>query len=319
VAAYRKAVLFYNEKAGQIDNEQRLWKIQEFFRTQKIDLQIEYVPQPQNIMRGLMDQAIDEGTDLFLAAGGDGTVSLVGDILANTKYSLGIIPLGTGNLLAKQLKIPLNLKNALKFVISPDTDTFEIDTFSFNDRIFLLNLSVGVSSQIMEITPSEEKKRLGFFAYLLHFFQQILGLELHRFDIEIDGQQKTVHASEVMITNSRTIALDSLEWSEDVNIDDGELDLFVVRAANLLDILGFVISVFTKRTWRNPIVHHFKIKNYCHIETTHPLPIQADGDPVGYTPLKVILHPMSLKITVPKRDNHKNFVKNKERNKNERI
>ena len=180
-----------------------------------------------------------------------------------------------------------------------------MDTFSYQDRNFILNLSVGVSSQIMEITPSEEKKKLGFFAYLLHFLQQILGLELHRFDIEIDGQEKTIHASEVMITNSRTIALDPLEWSEDVYINDGELDLFTVRAANLRDILSFVISVFTKRTWRNPIVRHFKIKEYCKLDTSHPLPIQADGDPIGYTPLKVIVNPMSLKIIVPKQGKEK--------------
>ncbi len=319
MAAYKKALLFYNEKSGQIDNDQLLPKIQQFFKDHQIALQTEFLPQPQSSMHALIDQAIKDGMDLFVAAGGDGTVSMVGDVLANTEYPLGILPLGTGNLLAKQLKIPLKLENALEVLISPDSVMLGIDTFSFDDRDFLLNLSVGISSQIMEITPSEEKKRLGAFAYLFHFLQQLLGLKLYRFNIEIDDRLMSLHASEVMITNSRTIALEPLEWSEDVYINDGELDLFTVRAVNLLDVLGFVISVFTKRTWKNPIIHHFRIKEYCQIESSHPLPIQADGDPVGFTPLKVLVHPISLKIIVPKRATEKTSENIKERNKNEGI
>ncbi len=299
MAAYQKAVLFYNENSGQIESEQRLTQIQEFFTGQNIPLKVISVPQPQEDLQQIVDQALHEETDLFIAAGGDGTVSLVGDLLTDSGVSLGIIPLGTGNLLTKLLKIPQKMPDALKTIVSPESTTIKIDTFAFSGRDFIMNVSVGVSSQIMVQTFSNEKKRLGFFAYLMHFIQQILGLRLHRFNIVIDGKEITTHASEVMIANGKLIALDPLEWSDDVLIDDGILDLFTVRAVNLLDILSFVISVFTKRTWRNPIIHHFKVKESCHIETSHPLPIQADGDPIGETPLSVVVHPLSLNIIVP--------------------
>lgn len=319
MATYHKAILFYNEKSGQTGNDQLLQQIKKFFNDHQIALQTEIVPQPQEVMRSLIDQSVKDGVDLFLAAGGDGTVSMVGDILANTPYPLGILPLGTGNLLAKELKIPLKLDDALRLIISEDVEAFSMDTFSYNGREVLLNLSVGLSSQIMEMTPSEEKKRLGVFAYLHHFFEKILGLKLQRFDIEVDGQTMSTLASEVMITNGRTIALEPLEWSEDVYINDGELDLFTVRAANLRDILSFVISIFTKRTWSNPIVHHLRIKEYCQIETSHPLPIQADGDPVGHTPLKVLVHPLSLHIIIPKPEVEENTEITRERKQNENI
>lgn len=211
------------------------------------------------------------------------------------------------------------MPDALKTIVSPESTTIKIDTFAFSGRDFIMNVSVGVSSQIMVQTFSNEKKRLGFFAYLMHFIQQILGLRLHRFNIVIDGKEITTHASEVMIANGKLIALDPLEWSDDVLIDDGILDLFTVRAVNLLDILSFVISVFTKRTWRNPIIHHFKIKESCHIETSHPLPIQADGDPIGETPLSVVVHPLSLNIIVPNQKMTQNGLNLRERLKNERI
>ncbi len=216
-------------------------------------------------------------------------------------YSLPlfILPLGTGNLLAKELRIPLRLENALNLITSNNNRSFTLDTFSCNNQFYIMNLSVGVSSQIMEFTPTEEKKRFGFFAYFKHFIEQVLGLELKRVVINHDGINETFMASEVMITNSRLIAINPLEWAEDVFIDDGVLDLFIVRAANLTDIIGFVLSIFTKRIWQNPIVHHFKIQDRCTIETAHPLPVQADGDLVGKTPVEVIVHPKSLKVFIP--------------------
>lgn len=319
MTTYHKAVLFYNEKSGQIESEQSLIQIQTFFEKRNIPMQTILVPQPEADLKEKFRQAVTDGTDLFIAAGGDGTVALVGDLLIDQPFPLGIIPLGTGNLLTKQLKIPQKLPDALNTIVSPESRLVKIDTLAFDGHDYIMNVSVGVSSQIMVQTPSHEKKRLGFFAYLKYFIQQILGLQLQRFNINIDGEEFSTLASEVMIANGRLIALDPLEWSEDVHIDDGELDLFTVRAANFKDILSFVISVFTKRTWRNPIVHHFKIKDFCQIETAHPLPIQADGDPFGETPLKVVVHPLSLNIIVPGQNATKNVFNLRERIKNERI
>lgn len=306
MGAKQRAILFYNEKSGQCTGEHPRLEIEQYLKDHRISYRTILVPQPREQLRKQVSEALAKGVDFALAAGGDGTVSIAGDLLMDHQIPLIILPLGTGNLLAKELKIPLRLEDALALISSERNRSFTLDTFSSDGLFYIMNLSVGVSSQIMLNTHSAEKKKFGFLAYFKHFINQVFGLKLKRFTIEFDGQKDSFMATEVMITNSRLIAINPLEWGEDVFIDDGELDLFIVRAANITDILSFVLSVFTKRTWQNPIVHHFKVQERCRIETSHPLPVQADGDLVGKTPVEVVIHPRSLKILVPSSDMKKN-------------
>ena len=299
MSAYRSVIVFYNEKSGQCTSIHPRAEIEQFLKDHHLQYQVILVPQPKAKLRREVASLIQQGADLAIAAGGDGTVSIACDLLMAYDLPMIILPLGTGNLLAKELFIPLKLESALALITSDNNRMFTLDTFSCDGQFYIMNLSVGISSQIMEVTPSEEKKRFGFLAYFSHFIEQLLGLELKKVAINHDGINETFMATEVMITNSRLIGVSPLEWAEDVFIDDGVLDLFVVRAANLTDIIGFVLSIFTKRIWQNPIVHHFKIRESCSIETTHPLIVQADGDLVGKTPVEVIVHPNSLKVFVP--------------------
>lgn len=299
MGAYRYVIVFYNEKSGQCNSVHPRDQIEQFLKDHHLNYQVLLVLQSKKKLRQEVAALIEKGADLAIAAGGDGTVSIACDLLMAYKLPLIILPLGTGNLLAKELHIPLKLESALELIASSRNRTFTLDTFSYDSQFYIMNLSVGISSQIMEVTPSEEKKRYGFFAYFRHFIEQLLGLELKKVTVRHDGIKETYMATEVMITNSRLIAVNPLEWAEDVFIDDGVLDLFIVRAANLTDILSFILSIFTKRVWQNPIVHHFKIHESCTIETAHPLPVQADGDLVGKTPVEVLIHPKSLRVFVP--------------------
>jgi diacylglycerol kinase (ATP) len=293
----KRVLLFYNKKAGQSADDGKLDLIRDHLVANGLHVQTEFAPQPSDELRSIIQKAQSKGVDMVLAAGGDGTVSLVADAIVGTDLPLGILPLGTGNLLAKELKIPIRLDKALALVTSGDWRPFKIDAIEANGHNYLMNVSAGLSSRVMKDTRSEEKQRFGVFAYLAHFFQQVLGLELQRFEITCDDEQSSSFmASEVVVTNGRTIALDPLEWADDIYINDGLLDLFIIRAANGFDILRFVISIFSKRTWRNPIIHHIPIDRSCTISSSHPLPIQADGDAVGQTPIAIKVRRQAITI-----------------------
>jgi diacylglycerol kinase family enzyme len=224
---------------------------------------------------------------------------------------MGILPLGTGNLLAKELKIPVKLEKALELITGPVKNIIKMDTIFLEGSHYILNLSVGVTPKVMQGTESEEKKRFGLFAYFVHFLEQLLGLKLHRFEIIIDGENVSYTASEILITNSRATGLEHLEWADNVEINDGALDMFVIRAANIFDIVGLIISIFTKQQKRNPVVKIHQIKDHCRISSPSPLPTQADGDPLGETPVEIKVKPNSLNVIVGKKDLYQNFQRRK--------
>jgi diacylglycerol kinase (ATP) len=296
MSAFLKAIVFYNTKSGQSKVEKHREKIRSHFRDRQVDVSIIEVPKPLDELDALVSQAVNENVDLFIAAGGDGTASLIGNALIGTGKPMGILPLGTGNLLAKELKIPQDLVKALELITDQDPKTVEIDTIIHDGRHYLLNLSAGVTPTVMGGTEAEEKKRFGLFAYFVHFVEQLLGLKLHRFEIQIDGRTFSYNASEILITNTRATGLEPLEWADHVAVNDGVLDMFVVRAANIFDIIGIILSVFTKQHHRNPVIKTYQIKEHCRISTQSPLPTQADGDPLGETPVEIQVDPGSLSI-----------------------
>jgi diacylglycerol kinase (ATP) len=298
--AYSKAILFFNTKAGQSDKKKQYQTINAYFAEHKIDLEIIEVPIPKTELEAIFSQAIADGVDLFLAGGGDGTVSLVGNHLVGTGLPLGILPLGTGNLLAKELKIPHKLAHALALITASDHEIIKMDTFRLGDRYYILNLSVGLTPKIMATTKSEDKQRLGLLAYLINFFQQILGIKLHHFYLDHDHQKTTHLASEVLITNGRSMGVESLYWSEQFALNDGILDLLIIRATNIYDIFGLIISVFSRNEKANPIMKILQINEYCQITTHTPLPVQADGDTIGETPVEIQIEPRSLNIIISK-------------------
>lgn len=296
MAKYLKAILFYNSKAGHSKADSQKRMITNHFQQKNIDLAIIDVPKPQAEIDETIQKGISEGVDLFIAAGGDGTVSMISHHLVGTPYPLGIIPLGTGNLIAQELELPLRIEKALERITSDDHTIALIDTFKLEDRYYISNVSVGVSPEIMRETDSQEKQRIGVFAYLAKFIKQILGLQLQEVTIDYDSQKTTVLASEVLLTNIKIAGIDPLVWSDDISLTDGVLDLLVFRAASLMDILGLLFSVFAKKGKRNPVVKFLQVRDYCRITSSSPMQIQADGDLVGKTPFTIHIIPKSLNI-----------------------
>ncbi len=300
---HSKAILFFNKQAGQVKTGHTLSMIQEHFANHHINLEIINVPKPQSEIQEIVADRISQGYDLFIAAGGDGTVSFVSDPLVNTDKTLGILPLGTGNVVAKTLGIPLHLEKALALITSTDHGLSTIDTmYLVGDRNYISNVSVGVTPTLMANTCQDNKKRLGFFAYLVEFYKQALGLQLHRYYLEYDHQSASYLATEVLITNGRSMGLPNLKWPDDIAFDDGKLNILILRAKNLMDLFKMIISLFSQKEKNKSGIKQITFNNYCRIESRKITPVQADGDVINKTPIEVKINPKSLLIIV----NHKN-------------
>ncbi len=302
---YKNVVLFYNTDSGQSKKGRQLEPITAHFEKQGIPLKIIKFPVPGEDIEKIIDKVSIEKADLIIAAGGDGTISLISNKLINSKIPLGILPLGTGNLLAQELQIPLNLEKALSLITADHPKTIMMDTIKLDDRSCLLNISVGITPKVMKKTQAKEKQRYGIFAYVVNFIQQFLGLKLHRYFVEYDNKNITFRASEVLITNGQSTGVENLKWSDNIAINDGRLDLFIINATNIMDVIRLVFSIFTKNNERNDVMKYIQFSNYCRIETQTPIPTQADGDTIGETPVEIRILPESLKVIVGENFKHK--------------
>ena len=153
-----------------------------------MDLQI-HEPREGEDISATVRQAVANGFETVVAAGGDGTVSAVANAMVGTPSRLGIIPLGTTNVLARELGIPLDLEEACALLCGPST-TATIDAMRVNTTNYFTQIGIGIDAVMIRDTPVEQKRRLGIVAYLWTWATRLIGFQPHRFSISADGQRR---------------------------------------------------------------------------------------------------------------------------------
>lgn len=242
--------------------------------------------------------ALDRGFDLFVAAGGDGTVSGVVGGLVHAEKPMGIIPVGTGNAVARDLDIPLDVDQAVRLLVGKH-DWRRVDVLDADGLFSVHSVSVGLSAQMMKDTESPLKRRWGRLAYIRTGIEKVFGLQTHSLTIVVDGHKNRVRATEVIVLNSGSIALADIRWGADVRLDDGTMDIYALRAGSLTDLLRSLWYVLLRRSESAPGVWHRRAEDSVAIRTRTPLPVQVDGDIVGETPVEIGMMPGSVAVIVP--------------------
>ena len=247
----------------------------------------------------IVRQAVARDYDLFIAVGGDGTASGVAGGLVNTGKPLAIVPTGTANTLARELGIPLDLAGALDLILGPHGQRC-IDAIRADGRHFVLSVSIGISALIMRDTGREQKQSLGLLAYIWTGLRKLFGFQPVRFYLEADERSQTYRAAEVIALNSGAIGMPAFKWSPDVRLDDGEMNVCVVRGRTLLDYLIVAWDVVLGREQRRaPHIRCVPVQRSVTIEANKPLPVQGDGEVFGQSAVHVELMPASLLMIVP--------------------
>src|SRR5208337_183558 len=149
------------------------------------------------IVRG----AVAQGFDTVVAAGGDGTVSAVANGLIGSGARLGIIPLGTANVLARELGIPLVLEDACALLNGPNTTT-SIDAMKVKGTHYFTQIGIGVDAVMIRDTTAEHKRWLGSGAYIWTAATRFIGFQPHRFSITADDQRARPRSLQVVLANS---------------------------------------------------------------------------------------------------------------------
>lgn len=248
----------------------------------------------------LARRAADRGVDLVVAAGGDGTVSQVASGLVGTDARLGLIPLGTANVLARELGIPIETEAACRLLAGPNA-TAEIDALRVGDHHYFTQVGIGVDALMIRDTTASSKRRFGNLAYQWSALRWLVGLQPVRFSISADGESLRTRAAQVLIANCGAIGTSGLRWGPDVRVDDGRADVCVVRAGSVLDFLAVGWSVLRGRHRDQRKLRYFGAERAVAIHADRPLPVQADGEVIGQTPVEVRVVRRAVRVVVPVR------------------
>jgi diacylglycerol kinase (ATP) len=290
-----KALVVLNPASGKNSGELIRKALARYFTGSQIDYEIyETVKgdKPGDIVRS----RLSESFDLVVAAGGDGTVSAVIDGLVGSSIPLGIIPAGTGNLIARELNVPLEIEDAAALITGAHTSQ-KIDAMKIGKRVYVLNVSLGISASVVEGTTHNNKSRFGRIAYILTGIARVFTFRNRYLAVAVDGKTRRYRAAEVAISNCGILAKILYPKGPDVRIDDGHLDVWILSSKTLRDYPWYLFEMITGRPAKH-LSHFINSEKSISIRSNCPLPVQADGDIIGTTPVEIEVLASALTVLV---------------------
>jgi YegS/Rv2252/BmrU family lipid kinase len=245
--------------------------------------------------QGQAKSAVSAGVDLVLACGGDGTVTACAEGVTGTGVPLAIIPMGTGNLLARNIGLPMGLDEAL--AVALDGPQQPIDAGRVNGTLFVVMAGLGLDARMLSDTSDELKKRIGWIAYAISAARH-LGDRPMRVTVSADGGPRRRMRANALIVGNVGWLRGGLPLLPDARPDDGMLDAVVLIAGGLTGWLAATANILLRRPARGGIyrVQFTKLQ----VGLSREEPWELDGEVMGsIRRLTVEAQPGALLLRMP--------------------
>jgi diacylglycerol kinase (ATP) len=236
-----------------------------------------------------------------LTLGGDGTAMEVIGALAHSGTPVGVLPGGTGNLVARALRTPRRIEHAVPALLAGDLVSVDLGYVPECDRRFAFSTGVGVDARMIDETHPATKRRFGIAAYV-HTGVRV-GLSRRPFDVrvEVDGETIERHATSVMIANFGTVLDRLFTLGPGIRQDDGLLDLCLFSPPDTAAAMAVAWRLL-RRDFRTDASALYRSGREFRIECDPPQLYQADGELLGTTPYTVRVEPLAARLLVAHRD-----------------
>lgn len=257
------------------------------------DYEIAYTKAAKHAIE-LARNAAAKNTDIVVAVGGDGSVNETAKGLVNSNTAMAIIPTGSGNGLARHLKIPLNLKNAMAVINSGKC--VSIDTIQMNEETFANVAGIGFDAHIGWEFAKFGKR--GFSSYLKVITREFPKYKAQNFELKIDGKTSTENAYLISFANGS-------QWGNNAyiaptaDISDGIMDIAILRDFKFWNGISIGLRLFRKTLHESKHLDIIKAKEV--FITQQGNIAHIDGEPIEIgKQLHIKVNPLSLRVIVPK-------------------
>ena len=232
--------------------------------------------------RGMVAQAVAEGVDLVIGAGGDGTIRLIADGLANTGIPLGLVAAGTGNLLARNLDLPLDEETALEVALGGRTAAIDLILLTVDDRPpehFAVIAGVGIDAVIMDEVDPDLKSKIGAGAYVVAAGKALGRLPL-KMSVRVDRRRPMRREAMICLIGNVGKLQGGIKIIADAEPDDGLLDVYIASPQRIWHWFKVLVRMVTRRAQRDDQVDQAKGRSVT-VTLQTPDDYQLDGDVIG--------------------------------------
>jgi YegS/Rv2252/BmrU family lipid kinase len=233
--------------------------------------------------RAMAEAAAIGGAEMVLVCGGDGTVRTVCAELAGTDIPVGVVPAGTGNLLARNLGIPLYLQAAVDVALNGQDRTIDLvrvwgDGLPDNEH-YLVMAGMGFDAAIMEGASEQLKAKVGWLAYVVSALKSLM-FPAVRLEISVDGGPWTKHRARTVVIGNVGYLQAGMPLLPDASIDDGILDVVVLHPQRFLSWIPLAVRVLSKHKRTDDTINRLTGRTVS-VRASTDTPRQLDGDSIG--------------------------------------
>lgn len=295
-------VLVLNPISGDGAGGRLLPRLEEHLGTRQAEL---LVSTRRGHLEELAAEAVRKGADRVVAVGGDGSMQeVVNGIIAAGGGTLGVVPIGRGNDLARSLGIPLDPMTALDVALGPATQSMDVGRAIRDSHLrhFVAAGGVGFDAQVSwtmaNPRPWWKNGRAGYFAGTLDELRRFHNQRL-RITIETpDGREVVDHISLMVAFANGPYYGGGMKICPDASLTDGQIDVCVVGDLTRLQALRELPGIYEAKHVRNPKVRFYRSRQIL-IEGDEPTRVHLDGEPWGTLPLRVEALPAALRVAIP--------------------
>ena len=321
-----KSELIYNPFCGQTLLRSELKDVADFLGRYGWTVSMKETSKPREATE-FARNAVQRGMEVVIAAGGDGTINEVVNGLVGTDVALGVLPIGTTNVWALQMGIPvLNpmlsnpgahrlitdfekrierplranyhrriLMRAAKVLV--EGRTIEVDVGEISSRFFLLWAGIGLDAAVIESITLKEKTTLGSWAYLLRTLGVVRRFSSTEVKLDLDGKITMISTPLIIVSNIQLYG-GILTIGAKAMINDGKLDICVFKGDGFFTFAEHATNVLSRQHLQNPKVDYYQCGKIT-IESARPLPVHVDGELFTRTPINIHVRPSALKVIAP--------------------